>query len=82
LKDDELKVLSLAAKHETCRAGELYNSFHATTGTGYTRFHEILNKLDAVRLIDTDFSGAGARGRSRIIKIRYDPEEILSRIDL
>jgi len=81
LKEDELQVLSLAAKLETCRAGELYNSFHAKTGTGYTRFHEILNKLDAVRLIDTDFSGAGARGRSRIIKIRYEPEEILSRID-
>ncbi|MCJ7445435.1 MAG: cell division control protein 6, partial [Methanotrichaceae archaeon] len=82
LKEDELKVLELAAKMETCRAGELYNSFHNATGTGYTRFHEILNKLDAVRLVDTDFSGAGSRGRSRIIKIRYEPEEILNRLDL
>lgn len=80
LKEDELQVLRLAAEKQDCRAGELYSRFHADTGAGYTRFHEILNKLDAVRLIDTDFSGAGARGRSRIIKIRYERDEILSRL--
>jgi len=80
LKEDELKVLRLAAKLESCRAGELFSRFHEMTGTGYTRFHEILNKLDAIRLIDTDFSGVGERGRSRVIRIRYEPGEILSRI--
>jgi cell division control protein 6 len=80
LKEDELQVLRLAAEQQNCRAGELYSRFHAETGAGYTKFHEILNKLDAVRLIDTDFSGAGARGRSRIIKIRYERDEILSRL--
>ncbi|MDD1752866.1 MAG: ORC1-type DNA replication protein [Methanotrichaceae archaeon] len=80
LKEDELQVLRLAAEQQNCRAGELYSRFHAETDAGYTRFHEILNKLDAVRLIDTDFSGAGARGRSRIIKIRYERDEILSRL--
>ena len=80
LKEDELKVLRLAAEHGTARAGELYKQFQQDTGIGYTRFHEILNKLDAVRLVNTDFSGTGARGRSRVIKIRYEPEEILSRI--
>jgi len=81
LKEDELLVLRLASEHESSRAGELFNLFHKEAGSGYTRFHEILNKLDAIRLINTDFSGAGTRGRSRIIKVRYDPEEILSRIN-
>ncbi len=80
LKEDEQKVLRLAAKQESCRAGELFKRFHLETGAGYTRFHEILNKLDAIRIINADFSGAGERGRSRIIRVRYDPEEILSRI--
>jgi cell division control protein 6 len=80
LKEDEMKVLRLAAEAETSRAGDLYKRFYAETGAGYTRFHEILNKLDAIRLINTDFSGAGTRGRSRLIKIRYEPEEILSRL--
>jgi cell division control protein 6 len=80
LKEDELKVLRLAAEQETWSAGDLFSRFHEETGAGYTRFHDILNKLDAIRLINTDFSGAGKRGRSRMIKIRYEPEEILSRI--
>jgi len=80
LKEDEQKVLRLAAEQESCRAGDLYSRFHEQTGIGYTRFHEILNKLDAVRLINTDFSGAGERGRSRVVRLRYDPAEILSRM--
>ncbi len=80
LKEDELKVLRLAAKHDASRAGDLYSLFHKQTGAGYTRFHEILNKLDAIRLINTDFSGSGTRGRSRVIKMRYEPAEILRRI--
>ena len=81
LKDDELAVLRLAAESGTTQAGELYAEFNRMTGAGYTRFHEILNKLDAIRLIDTDFSGGGSRGRSRTIRIRYDPREMISRID-
>lgn len=79
LKDDEVLVLRLAAENDASRAGDLYRKFHDETGAGYTRFHEILNKLDAIRLIDTDFSGSGTRGRSRIIKMRYEPAEVLSR---
>jgi cell division control protein 6 len=80
LKQDEITMLRLAALHEGSRAGELYDLFYKETGAGYTRFHEILNKLDAIRLVDTDFTGAGKRGRSRIIRVRYEPQEILSRI--
>jgi cell division control protein 6 len=80
LREDELLLLSLAAEMETSKAGDLYKRFQASTGSGYTRFHEILNKLDAARLIDTDFSGPGHRGRSRVVRIRYDPKEILDRV--
>ncbi len=80
LREDELLLLGLAAEMETSRAGDLYEKFKDATGSGYTRFHEILNKLDAARLIDTDFSGPGHRGRSRVVRIRYDPKEIVERI--
>ena len=80
LRDDELLLLGLVAEMETSKAGDLYEKFKDATGSGYTRFHEILNKLDAARLIDTDFSGPGHRGRSRVIRIRYDPKEVLDRI--
>jgi len=81
LKDDELVVLRLAAEQKSWRAGELFIRFHEQTDAGYTRFHEILNKLDSIRLINADFTGAGERGRSRVISVRYDPGEILSRLD-
>ncbi|MGC9514204.1 ORC1-type DNA replication protein [Methanocrinis sp.] len=80
LREDELLLLGLAAEMETARAGDLYEKFKDATGSGYTRFHEILNKLDAARLIDTDFSGPGHRGRSRVVRIRYDPKEVLERV--
>ena len=80
LRDDELLLLRLAAEMETSKAGDLYEKFKEATGAGYTRFHEILNKLDAARLVDTDFSGPGHRGRSRVVRIRYDPKEVLERI--
>ena len=80
LREDELLLLRLAAEMETSKAGDLYEKFKEATGAGYTRFHEILNKLDAARLVDTDFSGPGHRGRSRVVRIRYDPGEVLERI--
>jgi len=81
LKADERDVLRMATLQDSWRAGELFRLFHEKTGAGYTRFHEILNKLDAIRLINADFTGQGERGRSRIIRVRYEPEEILSRLD-
>lgn len=79
LRKEELALLRLAAEQDGSRAGELFARFHEETDMGYTRFHEILNKLEAVRLIDAEISGSGGRGRSRIVRVRYDPKEILSR---
>jgi len=81
LKGDEISVLKLAAEKKSWRAGDLFSRFHDQGGAGYTRFHEILNKLDSIRLINADFTGEGERGRSRVISVRYDPEEILRRLD-
>jgi cell division control protein 6 len=81
LKGDEISVLKLAAEKKSWRAGDLFSRFHDQGGAGYTRFHEILNKLDSIRLINADFTGEGERGRSRVISVRYDPDEILRRLD-
>jgi cell division control protein 6 len=80
LKSDEQMVLRLAAEQKSWHAGELFARFHSQSGAGYTRFHEILNKLDSIRLINADYAGEGERGRSRTISVRYDAEEILSRL--
>jgi cell division control protein 6 len=43
----------------------------------YSKFYRILEKLEAIRLIDTKFSGKGKRGRTRDVFLRYEKDEIL-----
>ncbi|MCD4703618.1 MAG: ORC1-type DNA replication protein [Methanosarcinaceae archaeon] len=77
LTSDERTLLELIAKGSDPRTGELYSLFHEITGLGYTRFYDMVNKLDAAQYIDASFSGKGTRGRTRILKLRYQAEDIL-----
>lgn len=80
LKKDEKTLLGLIADAHQSNSGDLYKIFHKKTSLGYTRFYELLNKLNSVKLIDADFTGKGARGRTRIVNIRYKPEEVKIRL--
>jgi cell division control protein 6 len=80
LKKDEKLLLSLIADSPQSSSGELYEKFRSKTALGYTRFYEMLNKLSCVKLIDADFTGRGERGRSRVVRLRYQPEEVKARL--
>ncbi len=80
LKEDEKILLGLVAGSSPVNSGELYEKFHSRTDLGYTRFYELLKKLDAVSLIDVDFTGKGLRGRSRVVTLRYKADEIKMRL--
>lgn len=80
LKKEEKILLGLIADSPQSNSGDLYKKFHEKTALGYTRFYELLNKLGSVKLIDADFTGKGARGRSRVVKLRYKPEEVKIRL--
>ncbi|MDF1557068.1 MAG: ORC1-type DNA replication protein [ANME-2 cluster archaeon] len=80
LKNEETTLLELISGLPDITAGELYKAFHEKTGLGYTRYYETLEKLLAIKLVDTDFTGKGTRGRSRIIKLKYGAEEIRKRL--
>ncbi len=80
LKKDEKTLLGLIADSPQSNSGELYEKFHSKTALGYTRFYEMLNKLGSVKLIDADFTGKGERGRSRVVKLRYQPGEVKARL--
>lgn len=77
LSDNEKTLLGLIAKDSSVQTGELYKSFHEITGLGYTRFYEIIEKMNASRLIDADFSGKGMRGRTRYVAPAYNSKDIL-----
>lgn len=77
LTEHERALLGLIAKGGDQQAGDLYKSFHEITGLGYTRFYEIIEKMNSSQFLDADFSGKGMRGRTRVIRSRYDPQDIL-----
>jgi cell division control protein 6 len=44
-------------------------------GVGYTRFYEIIKKMDAMRLVNLQYRDG--KGRTRVITLRYEPEKVL-----
>jgi cell division control protein 6 len=79
LKNEEkdlLKTLAVLSKTEKeMNAGEVFKSAKETTSVGYTRFYEMVKKLDAMRIINLQYRDG--KGRTRLISLRYDPEKVL-----
>lgn len=82
LKEEEKTVLrSLAGqsmKDAEMNAGEVYKAVKETLPIGYTRFYEIVKKLDAMRLINLQYRDG--KGRTRVISLRYDPSRIIENL--
>ncbi len=77
LSDDEKVLLDIIRRLKPdLTAGELYEEFSKSEKTSYASFNRILNKLEFLRLIDTRFTGKGVKGNSRVIILRFEPEEI------
>ncbi len=79
LNDEERLILKSfaqrSAKENEMNAGEVYKSVKESLPIGYTRFYEIIKKMDAMRLINLEYRDG--KGRTRIITLRYDPAKVL-----
>jgi cell division control protein 6 len=79
LKDEEQQILKFFAerslKESEMNAGDVYKSIKESLSIGYTRFYEIVKKMDALRLINLEYRDG--KGRTRIITLRYDPAKVL-----
>jgi cell division control protein 6 len=64
-----------SAKEHDMNAGDVYKSLKETLSIGYTRFYEIVKKMDGMRLINLQYRDG--KGRTRIITLRYDPKKVL-----
>ncbi|MBP2144683.1 cell division control protein 6 [Methanofollis sp. W23] len=60
---------------EEMNAGGVYEEAKTHMKLGYTRYYEIIKKLDAMRLINLTYRRG--RGRTRVISLRYEPGRIL-----
>jgi len=80
LSDDEKELLNIISSsthdHENPTAGDLYSHLKEKKTLSYATFDRALKKLEFIRLIDTRFTGKGVKGNSRLIILRFDPEEI------
>ncbi|GGJ05539.1 ATPase AAA [Halobellus salinus] len=80
LSDRERELVAVIADHDGDRAGEVYEGFHEETGLGYTRYSEIVNKLDQLGVVDTAYADVEGRGRSRSLSLAYDVDAVRERL--
>jgi len=57
---------------------DLFERLREEIGISYTRLWEIITKFEAMHLVDIHFRTT--RGRTRTITLRYEPEQILERL--
>ncbi|AGK61299.1 hypothetical protein Asulf_01308 [Archaeoglobus sulfaticallidus PM70-1] len=77
LNSDEREALKIIYSIDgDVSSGEIYRILKAEVNMGYTRFYEIINKLERLRLIDV-VMGKKGRGRTRYILRKYDRELML-----
>jgi cell division control protein 6 len=69
------KVAELSSGEKEMNAGGVYKALKEKEGLGYTRFYEMVKKLDAMRLVNLSYRDG--RGRTRLISLRYDPGRVL-----
>lgn len=81
LSDSETALVRVLAEHSGERAGEVYEAFHDTTDLGYTRYSEIITKLEQLGIVETEYAEVEGRGRSRSLSLAYDPQAILDRLE-
>ncbi|ADB62496.1 orc1/cdc6 family replication initiation protein [Haloterrigena turkmenica DSM 5511] len=81
LTDTERTLLEVIAHHDGEQAGDVYEAFHEETELGYTRYSEIVNKLDQLGLIDADYAEVDGRGRSRSLSLSYEKDAVLERLE-
>jgi cell division control protein 6 len=81
LSESEAALVRVLADHDGKRAGDVFDVFSEETGLGYTRYSEIINKLEQLGLIDAEYSSVEGRGRSRTLSLSYDADAILDRLE-
>jgi cell division control protein 6 len=81
LSESEAALLRVLADHEGEQAGDVYDAFEAETGLGYTRYSEIVGKLEQLGLVETEYTEVDGRGRSRALSLAYEAEAIMERLE-
>jgi cell division control protein 6 len=80
LSESEAALVEVIAEHDGEQAGAIYDAFNDQTGLGYTRYSEIINKIDQLGIIDATYTDVDGRGRSRELSLNYDADAVIERL--
>jgi len=61
-------------------SGDIYKILKAEVNMSYTRFYEIINKLEGLRLIDV-VMGRKGKGRTRHIIKKYSSDVVMAALE-
>ncbi|WP_214020428.1 ORC1-type DNA replication protein [Methanoculleus sp.] len=83
LKAEEREVLAgiaeMSARDDReMNAGDVYRFVKEQVGVSYTKFYEMIQKFDSMRLLNLHYRQG--RGRTRLISLRYDPGRVLEHL--
>ena len=78
--DSEAALIRVIAENEGSRAGDVYEAFTEETDLGYTRYSELINKLDQLGVIEAEYTKVDGRGRSRELSLAHDADAVLERL--
>ena len=82
LNSDERETLKIIYSIKgDVNSGDVFKILKAEVGMSYTRFYEIINKLERLRLIDVAMGRKG-RGRTRYIIKKYDRDVVMAALEL
>ena len=81
LSDSEAALVRVIAENDGEQAGDVYEAFADRTELGYTRYSEIVNKLDQLGLIEATYTDLEGRGRSRSLSLAYEEDAVLDRLE-
>ena len=81
LSESERALVEVLATHDGERAGTVYEAFHERTDLGYTRYSEIIKKLEQLGIVETEYAEVEGRGRSRSLSLAYEPDAVLDRLE-
>ena len=85
LKAEEREVLGRIAEmaardDQEMNAGDVYRFVKERVAVSYTKYYEMIQKFDAMRLLNLHYRQG--RGRTRLISLRYDPGRVLEHLGL
>ncbi|MFB6162089.1 MAG: ORC1-type DNA replication protein [Halococcoides sp.] len=80
LGDTERDLLAVIASEGGGHAGDVFDAFHDRTDLAYTRYAEVLDKLDRIGLVETHYTSVEGRGRTRLIELDYETDAVLERL--